>query len=150
MGSGYEIVEQELDASRGISILVLGKVGEDDTFIDLLARDPRRKAMAAAIARAALRLAERGTSWALGCQVIKRLSVPKGSLAVYELKAGRTRFRVMTYLHDDAAKTPVLLFEFMGHQGASHGGIREKTLKRGVKLAGIARELMERRDAENG
>ena len=144
--AGYELVEQDLDPSRGLSILVLGREGEEETFIDRLAHDHRRRVMAAAIARASLRLAERGTRWALDNQVLKRLRTARGSIAIYELKVNRTKFRVMTYLHNDSEQTPVLLFEFVGHEGRSRGGIREETIERGVRLATIACDLMRGRE----
>ncbi len=146
MNGGYELVKQELIASQDLSILVLGRIGTKETFIDELAHDYRKREEAAAITRAAVRLAERGTKWALECQILKRLKVSNKGLAVYELKVRRKRYRVMTYLHDDARQTPVLLFSFMGHAGLSGGGIRKETLQKGMNLAYEARALMNKEE----
>lgn len=142
LNEGYELVRQELIASRDLSILVLGRDGEKGTFIDQLAKDHHRREEAAAITRIAVRLVERGTTWALDCRVLKQLNTQIKDPAIYELKIMRTRYRVMTYLHDDQLQTPVLLFDFLGHRGMSRGGIRKATLQKGIQLARIACRLM--------
>ena len=145
----YELVSQELDAERGLNVLVLCKAGKD-TFLDELAAKARSRGEVAAIVRAAVRLVERGTEWALEAEQLKRLKAHAGTLAVYELRVKRDVYRVMTYVHDNCAKTPVQLFEFRGHAQRAAGGIPESTVKKGQQFAAIARELMLREEEDHG
>lgn len=143
MEEGYELIEQQLDSQRNLSLLVLKETKVENTFIDDLAANIRKKSMAREIVSVAIRLAERGTAWALECKVLKRLHCDGGTLAIYELKIHRSVYRVMTYLHNDVSRTPVLLFAFSGHTSKKAGGIRKEELKRGQRLAAIAKRLME-------
>lgn len=85
----YELVSQEVDAERGLSVLVLCEAGQKVTFLDDLAAKSRTRVEAAAITRAAVRLVDRGTEWALETEQLKRLKARTGTLAVYELRVQR-------------------------------------------------------------
>lgn len=146
----YDLVSQEVDAERGLSVLVLCEAGQEVTFLDDLAAKSRTRVEAAAITRAAVRLVDRGTEWALETEQLKRLKARTGTLAVYELRVKRDVYRVMTYLHDDQSRTPVLLFEFKGHVQRAAGGIPEDLVKKGQRFAAIARDLMLGEEEDHG
>lgn len=140
---GYVLVNQQVGLDPSESILVLAQAAKQGTFLDELSADPRKKDQAAAIMRAASRLARNGTEWAIASETLKLLD---GGLALFELRAKRKVWRVMAYVHDDAARTPVLLFAFDAHKSKKAGGIRTQDMKRAKSFARIARELMKQEE----
>lgn len=135
----YILVRQRVGRGPNDYVLVLKRRSEEVTFIEDLSSDYRKKDEAARIVTCAVRLARNGTDWAIRSGTLKLLD---NGLAIYELKSKRTVYRVMTYVHDDKAKTPVLLFAFHGHQRRGGGGILREDEKRAARLARIARALV--------
>lgn len=141
MESGYELVEQDLDGTH--AALVLGKTGSDNTFIDDLVEDPKRLDEAKALKKSLIRIAENGLPWALESETLKILKTGTPGLLVAEVRVHRKTYRIMAYAHNTQSGPLVLLFPFKGHVRQSSGGIPEQTLKRGIELARIAKELLE-------
>lgn len=141
MESVYEIVEQSLDSAH--SALVLREAGHHDTFLDEMATDHRRKDEAKALKRSLIRIADYGLSWALASETVKLLKTGAPGLLVAEVRVHRRVHRIMAYAHDREDGPLVLLFPFKGHTQRSSGGIPEQTLAKGIKLAKIAKRLLE-------
>lgn len=137
--SGYELVSQPL--KDGHSVLVIARSGQD-TFLREMAESKRQREIASAVQRAALRLAEYGTTWAIDSESLKMLHGLDKRVRVYELKVKSTVHRVATYVHDDENRTPVLLFYFEAHVQRAAGGIPPSTLRKTERLAGVAERLM--------
>lgn len=143
MGEGYELSRKGL--GDGMSAVFLAPVGRP-CFLDEMSRRKSSRQDAALIARTLLRVAQRGTEWALTSETMKRLKGVGGNVAVFETRNNEGKpIRVATYLHDDPARTPVYLFEFVAHRGAD-GGIPKDTRKKAAALAEEARRLMEKED----
>ena len=139
-GGNYELVYQKLNG--GQRILILKECGKE-SFFAALAKDPNQSSKASLIERAASRLVANGINWALASKTLKLLKGATGSIAVYELRVKAKVYRVMTYLHNDVSRTPILLFDFNGHVRKSKGGIPDAIIARGETLAMIAKQLLE-------
>lgn len=136
MAHGYEIRNH---AMLGGQILVLAKEGKRD-FLEKLGRSPKSADRFELICRAYEKIVQRGVSRCVGRQNFIR--VLEGGLGLVEVKVGNTRIRVMSYLHGSGADQElVLMFDFTGHQGSD--GIEDSDIKKGRRLAKIARECME-------
>lgn len=136
MANGYEI---RAHAMLGVRILVLAKEGRRD-FLEKLEENPKGAERFELVCRAYEKIIQRGVSRCVGRQNFVR--VLEGSLGLVEVKVGNTRIRVMSYLHGSGADQElVLMFDFTGHQGSDR--IEGSDMKRGRKLAKIARECME-------
>lgn len=140
----YALARQNL--GNGLYVLSLSHNGKS-VIADLARKKEFQKAKA--IEKAAIRIADRGTLWGLESETLVRLNGIDASLVVCELKIKTTTVRVMTYLHDDEAQTPVLLFYFEAHQIQAHGGIPDDTMQKAKRLAGIARDLMRNEERED-
>lgn len=140
----HALVRQNLE--NGLHILSLSHNGKS-VIADLARKKEFQKAKA--VEKAAIRIADRGTRWGLESETLVRLNGLDASLVVCELKIKTTTVRVMTYLHDDEAQTPVLLFYFEAHQIQAHGGIPDDTMRKARRLAGIARDLMRDEERED-
>lgn len=134
---GYHIVQYALRGS--LTMNVLAPVG-GKSFLERLLRETRAKQQVQVILRHAERVAAEGFLWGLNNQTFKPVRGTDSSLSVFEFRAGRTVVRVMTYVHDDKARTPVYLFDFRGHQGAQ--SISAHVLEKAERLARIARACM--------
>lgn len=136
MAHGYEIRAHTMLGGR---ILVLAREGRRD-FLEELDGDPRGSEKFELICRTYEKIALRGVSKCVGKQNFVRIL--EGNLGLVEMKVGKTRIRVMSYLHGAGTEQKlVLMFEFTGHQGT--GKIGKNELRRGRELASIARECME-------
>lgn len=122
----------------GVRACVLTRSGEDDFLTDLASTGKTRN-RAVLIARMAARVARNGTDWAVAAKKLKPVS---RDVSMFELRIDRRVIRVMAYIHDDPAHTPVYLFDFDGHQGKS-GKIDRNLIKKGERLAAIAAKCME-------
>lgn len=138
---GYCLVRQRL--REGLYMLVLAKSGDRATFVDSLVDNPRTRHEAICLWDVMTRVARYGTRWGLESRTLKPVRGTHGRVVCYELKDKATVYRIMTYLHDDPARTPVLLFAFHGHKSKKAGGIREEDIKKAMGLVPVARQLME-------
>ncbi len=143
--SDYSLMHQPL--CSGQKILVLCHK-ESRSFYDEMSMDRRRREKAIMLDRAASRLARYGTDSAIEIGLLTMLHGVRGSLALYELHANARVYRIMTYVHNEKDRTPVLLFDFCGHTKRSAGGIPKKILRKGEELALVARELLEAEEEE--
>ena len=136
MAHGYEI---RAHAILGGRILVLAKEGKRD-FLEKLEMSPKSSERYELICSAYEKITQRGVNRCVGRQNFVR--VLEGSLGLVEVKVGNTRIRVMSYLHDSREdKELILMFDFTGHQGSNR--IEDSDMKKGRKLAKIAKECME-------
>lgn len=140
MDLDYELVSQKLNDK--VSALVLNPIGREDTFLDVMSADPKRREEAALIRRSLVRIYENGLDYAVDAGLLKRLKGTK-DIALFEVKAKRTVFRVMSYAAGKPEALIVLLFDFKGHQQRSSGGIPHATMTKALELARIAKQLIE-------
>ena len=138
--SGYELVSQKLN--NKVSALVLNPIGQEDTFLDIMCADPKRREEAALITRSLIKIYENGLDYAVAAGLLKPLKGVK-DVALFEAKAKRTVFRVMSYAAGKPDAKIVLLFDFRGHRQHASGGIPRATMDKGLELAKIARQLLE-------
>lgn len=136
---GYHIVQYALRGPLVMNVLapVQGK-----SFLERLLRDSHAKQQVQVILRHAERVAAEGFLWGLNNQTFKPVRALDPSLSVFEFRAGRTVVRIMTYVHNDKARTPVYLFDFKGHQGAQ--SISPHVREKAERLARIARACMDK------
>lgn len=140
MESDYELVSQKLNDT--VSALVLNPIGQKETFLDVMSSDPKRREEAAVIARCLIRIYENGLDYAVAAGLLKPLKGAKG-VALFEVKAKRTVFRIMSYAAGRPEAIIVLLFDFEGHRRHSSGGIPQTTMNKALELAQIAKRLIE-------
>ena len=126
---------------------ILKRVG-CGSFMDELEADSKRSSHYHRIYRELYRVASMGLDWALESKTIKLLKQSHGGIPLYELRCLPGTTRVMIYLHPSKpSQLVVLLFCFTGHKASkSTGGIRKRDLKKGQRLAKIAKKLMEEKE----
>lgn len=136
MAEGYKVRRHEL--VPGIGILVLAPDGADD-FIDVLEKKPKQRDRLRLIKLTLEKLISRGFSASIRGRQIRIL---EGSIGLAEIAIAGKVIRVMCYVHEiESNPTPVLLFDFDGHQGSDK--ISKTLMEKGRKLAGVARLCME-------
>lgn len=140
MESDYELVSQKLN--ERVYALIFNPIGQEDTFLDVMSADPRRREEAALITRSLIRIYENGLDYAIAAGLLKPLKGAK-DVALFEVKAKRTVFRVMSYAAGKPDAQIVLLFDFKGHQQRASGGIPSATMAKALELARIAKQLIE-------
>lgn len=140
MESEYELVSQRLNDA--VSIIVLNPVHKQDTFLDEMNADPKRREEAALITRSLIRIYENGLEYAIDAGLLKPLKGAK-DISLFEVKAKKTVFRVMSYVTNSHDIPLVLLFDFKGHRQNASGGISKQTMVKATKLAKIAKQLIE-------
>lgn len=140
MESGYELVSQRL--SDTVNAIVLNPIHKQDTFLEEMATDPKRREEAALISRSLIRIYENGLDYAVTAGLLKPL---KGAadVSLFEVKAKRTVFRVMSYVTNRQDILLVLLFDFKGHRQNASEGIPKQTMAKAIELAKIAKQLIE-------
>ncbi len=139
MAHGYEI---RAHAMLGVRILVLAKEDRRD-FLEKLEENPKSAERFELVCRTYEKITQRGVGRCVGKQNFVR--VLEGNLGLVEVKVGNTRIRVMSYLHGFGEDQElVLMFDFTGHQGSDN--IESSDMKKGRKLAKVARECMEERE----
>lgn len=141
--NGYVLVRHRLDEAT--SVLVLCEDGRQ-SFLDTLQGDIRRRNEASALRSKAIRLVNAPMQARIETGLIKRLHGVTGDVALFELRVKANVYRIMTYIHKDSKRTPVLLFDFRAHRVRASGGIPKKEIEKGVRLARIARDLMDKED----
>lgn len=138
--SDYTLVRQDIGGE--IPVLVLKDVKDKDTFLSKLANSHRTKFAATRLIRNAKRVLDNGTEWGIESETLKILHGVEKCISLFELRAKGKCYRIMTYIHNDSNRTPVLLSYFEAHQIRAKGGIPDAELNRGIRLAMEAQKLM--------
>lgn len=137
MDDEYEIRAHRFMDSR---VLVLARCGKPD-FMEELVSDPKSQQKAKLILETMCKIENRGVDSCLGRSNFIRML--DGNVGLAEVKIGGKVIRVMCHVGtiNDRTET-VLLFDFKGHGGKS-GSIPKGMIKKGKRLASIARKCLE-------
>lgn len=141
MNTEYELVRLQLDESH--SVLVLSEQRNNgSTFLDEMARDPKRRGEAVALRKALIRVFCRGLEWGFTSETVKLLRNLPHDVLVCEVRVKRKLYRIMCYLHDRHRGPLVLLFDFPAHERKVPGGISKANTDKALQLSRIARKLV--------
>ena len=134
MNHEYSLVEYS--DPKGRSFWELTSSPNNSEFVKLMS-NPKTRVVARKIIDQISKIYDYGLLAASGTSKLRCIDAASG---LYELKGFDGARREMVYALCKGPDKIVLLFGFKGHQGS---GNIQKEIKRGMRLASIARELME-------